>query len=357
MTGGRCSAARRWSRSRVPAPRSSPPAVGATTRAEAAAPAPHRPRRAPVPPRRVPGPSSSAPSSSAPAGGGTVLGPTSDVPVGGGMVFKDAKVVVTQPTAGQYKGFSAICTHQGNPIGSVAGWADHLPVPPEPLQHHRRQPGQRTGAVAAPPGKRRRRGRQHRSVRLSNRRRAWPPRGQALRVQVRVTSAPGRPCRRKAACSASPRPGAHLVRRRRRRPAPSPRGRLGVRVVGQVERGPAGHVRRGHRGAAHRRRAGRCADRGDVHARREEVHARAVVGERRPRRWSSVAPTVIAAGPGRRDVAGVRVVVAGGDRVRDARVDRALTASSSASSAPPPRLMLATAGLLRVRRSPSRCRR
>jgi nitrite reductase/ring-hydroxylating ferredoxin subunit len=66
-------------------------------------------------------PSSSAPSSSAPAGGGTVLGPTSDVPVGGGKVFKDAKVVVTQPAAGQYKGFSAVCTHQGNPIGSVEG--------------------------------------------------------------------------------------------------------------------------------------------------------------------------------------------------------------------------------------------
>ncbi|MEV5961371.1 Rieske (2Fe-2S) protein [Kribbella sp. NPDC051952] len=64
-------------------------------------------------------PSSSAPSSSAPAGGGTVLGPVSDVPVGGGKVFADAKVVVTQPTAGQYKGFSAICTHQGNPVGSV----------------------------------------------------------------------------------------------------------------------------------------------------------------------------------------------------------------------------------------------
>lgn len=63
---------------------------------------------------------SSAPSSSAPAGG-TVLGPTSDVPVGGGKVFTDAKVVVTQPTAGQYKGFSAVCTHQGNPIGSVEG--------------------------------------------------------------------------------------------------------------------------------------------------------------------------------------------------------------------------------------------
>ena len=63
---------------------------------------------------------SSAPSSSAPASG-TVLGPTSDVPVGGGKVFTDAKVVVTQPAAGQFKGFSAVCTHQGNPIGSVEG--------------------------------------------------------------------------------------------------------------------------------------------------------------------------------------------------------------------------------------------
>ncbi|WUJ69929.1 Rieske (2Fe-2S) protein [Kribbella soli] len=63
--------------------------------------------------------SSSAPSSSAPASGGTVLGPVSDVPVGGGKVFTEAKVVVTQPTAGQYKGFSAVCTHQGNIVGSV----------------------------------------------------------------------------------------------------------------------------------------------------------------------------------------------------------------------------------------------
>lgn len=50
-----------------------------------------------------------------------MLGPVSDVPVGGGKVFSDAKVVVTQPTAGTYKGFSAVCTHQGNPIGSVEG--------------------------------------------------------------------------------------------------------------------------------------------------------------------------------------------------------------------------------------------
>src|SRR6185437_2897878 len=67
----------------------------------------------------TPSASSSAPSSSAPASGGTVLGPVSDVPVGGGKVFTEAKVVVTQPTAGQYKGFSAVCTHQGNIVGSV----------------------------------------------------------------------------------------------------------------------------------------------------------------------------------------------------------------------------------------------
>jgi len=68
-------------------------------------------------------PTGTAPSSSAPAtsSGGAVLGPVSDVPVGGGKVFSDAKVVVTQPTAGQFKGFSAICTHQGNPVGSVQG--------------------------------------------------------------------------------------------------------------------------------------------------------------------------------------------------------------------------------------------
>jgi len=52
---------------------------------------------------------------------GKVLGPVADVPVGGGKVFADAKVVVTQPTKGQFKGFSAICTHQGNPVGSVEG--------------------------------------------------------------------------------------------------------------------------------------------------------------------------------------------------------------------------------------------
>ena len=64
---------------------------------------------------------SSAPTSSAPTtgGGGAVLGPVSDVPVGGGKVFTDAKIVVTQPTAGQYKGFTAVCTHAGCIVNKV----------------------------------------------------------------------------------------------------------------------------------------------------------------------------------------------------------------------------------------------
>ena len=34
-----------------------------------------------------------------------------DVPVGGGTVLPDEKIVVTQPREGDFKAFSAICTH------------------------------------------------------------------------------------------------------------------------------------------------------------------------------------------------------------------------------------------------------
>jgi Rieske Fe-S protein len=54
-----------------------------------------------------------------PASGPTVVGPTSDVPVGGGKVYKDDKVVVTQPVAGQFKAFSAVCTHAGCLVDGV----------------------------------------------------------------------------------------------------------------------------------------------------------------------------------------------------------------------------------------------
>ncbi len=40
--------------------------------------------------------------------------------MGGGVVLDDQGVVVTQPAAGEFKGFSNICTHQGNKVSSVS---------------------------------------------------------------------------------------------------------------------------------------------------------------------------------------------------------------------------------------------
>jgi nitrite reductase/ring-hydroxylating ferredoxin subunit len=50
---------------------------------------------------------------------GQVVGSTSDIPEGGGTVFPDQKVVVTQPGKGDFKAFSAVCTHQGCLVKSV----------------------------------------------------------------------------------------------------------------------------------------------------------------------------------------------------------------------------------------------
>jgi nitrite reductase/ring-hydroxylating ferredoxin subunit len=54
------------------------------------------------------------------AGGGGALGAASEVPVGGGKIFTSAQVVVTQPSAGQYKAFSAVCTHAQCFVDQVA---------------------------------------------------------------------------------------------------------------------------------------------------------------------------------------------------------------------------------------------
>ena len=60
-------------------------------------------------------------------GGGEVLGPTSDIPVGGGVVYTDQEIVVTQPTGGDFLGFTAICTHQGCTVGDVSGGTINCP--------------------------------------------------------------------------------------------------------------------------------------------------------------------------------------------------------------------------------------
>ncbi|GGV52844.1 Rieske (2Fe-2S) protein [Streptomyces spectabilis] len=55
------------------------------------------------------------------------LAKTSEVPVGGGKVFKDEKVVVTQPEKGDFKAFSAICTHQGCTVRDVSDGTINCP--------------------------------------------------------------------------------------------------------------------------------------------------------------------------------------------------------------------------------------
>ncbi len=45
---------------------------------------------------------------------------TADIPVGGGQVIEARRVVVTQPEAGTFKAFTAICTHQGCTVTNVS---------------------------------------------------------------------------------------------------------------------------------------------------------------------------------------------------------------------------------------------
>jgi Rieske Fe-S protein len=61
-----------------------------------------------------------APTQGGQNGAGTAI-KKSDIPVGGGVIFKEQNVVVTQPTAGQFKAFSATCTHNNCPVATVSG--------------------------------------------------------------------------------------------------------------------------------------------------------------------------------------------------------------------------------------------
>jgi Rieske Fe-S protein len=107
-------------------------------------------------------PTSAATSAGGQSGGGSgsganaqVLTPTSAIPVGSGKIFSAQKVVVTQPSSGEFKAFSAVCTHMGcivNQIsngtidcpchgsqfsikdGSVVGGPAPSPLPTQPIK-------------------------------------------------------------------------------------------------------------------------------------------------------------------------------------------------------------------------------
>jgi nitrite reductase/ring-hydroxylating ferredoxin subunit len=57
-------------------------------------------------------------------GGSAAAGPigrASEVPVGGAKIFADQKVVVSQPTEGEFKAFSNVCTHRQCAITKLEG--------------------------------------------------------------------------------------------------------------------------------------------------------------------------------------------------------------------------------------------
>jgi len=62
----------------------------------------------------------SSPAAPSPSVDGEVLGPVDQVPVQGGVIYDGPKVVVTQPVEGDFRGFSAVCPHQGCLMSEVS---------------------------------------------------------------------------------------------------------------------------------------------------------------------------------------------------------------------------------------------
>ena len=98
--------------------------AGCSSGTEAAAPptagtsssAAESPTASSAPPSASESKSASASESSKPPAGTTVA--KAEVPQGGGVVLND-KFVVTQPAAGEFKAYTAICTHAGCPVKQV----------------------------------------------------------------------------------------------------------------------------------------------------------------------------------------------------------------------------------------------
>ena len=66
-------------------------------------------------------------SSAAGANASAVLASTAEIPVGGGKILTDKKIVITQPQAGSFHAFTAICTHLGCIVNTVSGGTINCP--------------------------------------------------------------------------------------------------------------------------------------------------------------------------------------------------------------------------------------
>ncbi|WP_041820213.1 Rieske (2Fe-2S) protein [Streptomyces davaonensis] len=82
-----------------------------------------------------------------PEAGGQELTTTDEIPVGGGKIFKGEEVVVTQPEDGEFKAFSAICTHQQCTVSTVSDGTINCPC-------HGSKYSITDGAVVSPPAPR-----------------------------------------------------------------------------------------------------------------------------------------------------------------------------------------------------------
>ena len=62
-----------------------------------------------------------APATGAPAAPvAGALASVSEIPIGGGVIVPEPPIVITQPVAGTFKAFTAICPHQGCLVAEVA---------------------------------------------------------------------------------------------------------------------------------------------------------------------------------------------------------------------------------------------